>query len=183
LVQFVSKVTEAGCKTFIVHARKAWLKGLNPKQNRELPPLRYDVVYQLKQDFPGLDIIVNGGIASLGEVERQLNCVDGVMLGRAVYNNPYILVEVDEIFYGDGPSSISRQQVLRHYMQYIETQLSEGTPLSHMTRHVMGLYRGVPGARRWRRALSYKACQSGSGIDIIEQAATELDDFSSSKFL
>jgi tRNA-dihydrouridine synthase A len=175
LAQFVLKVAAAGCRTFIVHSRKAWLKGLNPKQNRELPPLRYDVVYQLKQDFPGLDIVLNGGITSLGEAKRHLNHVDGVMLGREVYNNPYILVEVDKIFYGDDPSPVSRQQVLRRYMPYIEAELSEGTPLSQITRHVMGLFRGLPGARRWRRTLSEKACQTGAGMDVIEQAVTEIN--------
>ncbi len=170
LWRFVSRVANAGCETFIIHARKAWLSGLSPKQNREVPNLRYDRVYRLKQDFSQLEIVLNGGMHSLSEAEYQLNYIDGVMLGREIYNNPYILAEVDGRFYGDPTISLSRRDVLKRYLPYIEKQCSQGVPLSRITRHIMGLFKGLPGARAWRRKLSENVHLPGAGAEVIEQA-------------
>ena len=171
LLRFVSSVASAGCRTFIIHARKAWLSGLSPKQNLEVPTLRYDRVHRLKQDFPQLEIVLNGGVRSLHEAEFQLAHVDGVMLGREIYNNPYILAEVDGRFYGNPTIPPSRQEVLNRDLYYVEKQCSQGVPLSRIVRHVMGLFQGLPGARAWRRSLSKNVTRPGAGVEVIEQAA------------
>jgi tRNA-dihydrouridine synthase A len=170
LLNFVEPIAASGCKTFIVHARKAWLQGLSPKENREIPPLDYPMVYRLKQDFPQLTIVINGGINSLTECEQHLQQVDGVMLGRAAYHNPYLLAEVDQRFYGDYKILPSRDQVLLDFIPYIEEQLAAGVALNHMTRHILGLFQGVPGAKLFRRHISQQAHKKGAGIEVIQQA-------------
>lgn len=151
---FVGKIAEAGCTTFIVHARNAILKGLSPKENREIPPLKYDYAYRLKQAFPQLEILINGGIKTLDEVELHLKHVDGVMLGREAYHNPYVLAEVDARFYGDASPVRSREEIEDLLIEYAAAQVASGQYLGAITRHALGLYHGVPGARGWRRVLS-----------------------------
>lgn len=150
LQQFVQKVSAAGCTTFIIHARKAWLKGLSPQQNRSVPPLRYDVVYQLKQDFPHLEIIINGGIKSLEDIQRHWQHVDGVMIGREAYANPFFLAELETLL-GEAPDPINKEEVLNQYLDYAEQQCAAGVPFWKMSRHLMGLFQGERGARNWRR--------------------------------
>ncbi len=171
LVHFISTVADAGCKTFIIHARKAWLSGLSPKQNRDIPPLRYDVAYQIKQDFPGLEIILNGGITTLDQAEDLLRHVDGVMLGREAYHNPYLLAEVDRRFFGDTNGPRSREMILQLLAPYIQQQLDDGIRLNSITRHILGLFHGAPGARAWRRHLSENVGKTGAGINVLWDAA------------
>lgn len=170
LVHFVSTVAGAGCKTFIIHARKAWLSGLSPKQNRDVPPLRYDVVYQIKQDFPQLEIILNGGITSLDQAEDILMHVDGVMVGREAYHNPYLLADVDRRFFGGTEAPRSREMIFRLLIPYIQEQLEDGVRLNSISRHILGLFHGEPGARGWRRHLSENACKPGADINVILDA-------------
>ncbi len=170
MVDFIRPIMDTGCDTFIIHARKAWLQGLSPKQNREIPPLNYDMVYQLKQDFPALDIIINGGITDLQQSLSHLEQVDGVMLGRAAYHDPYLLAEVDQRIFGDKHSVKSRDQVLLDFIPYIEEQLALGVSLNHITRHILGLFQGVPGAKLFRRHISEQAHKKGAGIDVVHQA-------------
>ncbi|MCG2585919.1 tRNA dihydrouridine(20/20a) synthase DusA [Massilia sp. TS11] len=156
---FVGTVAAAGCRSFTVHARNAILKGLSPKENREIPPLKYEVAYQLKRDFPALEIIINGGVKTLDEVDRHLAHVDGVMIGREAYHNPWLLAEVDARFYGDAHAVPTREQVLAAMLPYLDAQLASdegrrGLRLGTMTRHMLGLYAGLPGARHFRRQLS-----------------------------
>ncbi len=176
LVKFVNTIAETGCKTFIVHARKAWLKGLSPKENREVPPLQYDKVYQLKQDFPHLEIIINGGITTLEQSQQLLEHVDGVMLGREAYANPYLLAEVDQKIYGASNPVISRNEVMAGFIAYCEEQLANGTRLNHLTRHILGLYQGLPRARQFRRILSEQAHKPGAGIEVLQQALEVLNE-------
>lgn len=170
LHHFIESVAAAGCDTFIVHARKAWLSGLSPKQNRDIPPLRYDVVFQLKQDFPKLQIVINGGITTLDNVEELLTHVDGVMLGREVYHNPYLLAEVDNRLFGDTHPVKSRHDVVLDMLPYIEQQLATGTRLHCIARHMLGLFHGVDGARAWRRHLSENATRHGASTQVILDA-------------
>lgn len=170
LTNFVDVVSQSGCKTFIVHARKAILSGLSPKQNRQIPPLIYPRVYQLKRDFPNLEIIINGGVTSLAEVEEHLQNVDGVMIGREAYHNPYILADVDSLFFDSADSSPSRQQVIEKLVPYIESQLAQGTRLQHISRHILGLFHAQPNGKLWRRYLSENAYRKESGIEVIHQA-------------
>lgn len=170
LHQFVDIVSQAGCKTFIVHARKAWLKGLSPKENRDVPPLNYELVYQLKQEFSDLEIIINGGIKTIDESLEHLNHVDGVMLGREVYHNPYVMSEVDALIYGGQPSVVARKQILESYFPYVEQQLAEGGHLKHVSRHLLGLFQGLPGAKAWRRLLSENAHKEGTGVELLQEA-------------
>jgi tRNA-dihydrouridine synthase A len=171
LVHFIDTVAKAGCETFIVHARKAWLSGLSPKQNRDVPPLRYDVVYQLKNDYPQLNIIINGGINTLDQVEAMLEQVDGVMVGREAYQNPYLLAEVDQRFYAAKRSLISRQQVVALLIPYIQQQLKNPyVRLNSITRHILGLFHGEYGARLWRRHLSENACRTGATEQVVLEA-------------
>ncbi|MGA8032106.1 MAG: tRNA dihydrouridine(20/20a) synthase DusA [Casimicrobiaceae bacterium] len=151
---FVGTVAEAGCGVFIVHARNAVLKGLSPKENREIPPLRYDVVRHLKRDFPALTFVLNGGLADWDAIERERALVDGVMLGRAAYHNPYLLAEADRRIFGDPAPARSRAEVMAALEQYAARQLAQGTALRSMSRHVLGLYHGVAGGRRFRQLLS-----------------------------
>jgi len=174
LCDFVGTVANVGCKTFIVHARKAWLQGLSPKQNREVPPLEYEHVFQLKRDFPQLEIIINGGVSTLDQTQELLASVDGVMMGREAYQNPYILAEVDQKIYHDKQPIPSRVQVLEKFSNIIEKELSKGIKLSHMTRHILGLYQGVPGARKFRRYISENAHRRDAGIDVLYQALNSM---------
>lgn len=167
LVEFIGTIAAKGCQTFVVHARKAWLSGLSPKENREIPPLRYDVVCQLKQDFPELEIIINGGITKLNACAEFLLQLDGVMLGREVYHNPFILTEVDALLYGDQPLSLTRQDVVLAMLPYVEQQLAKGVRLNSMTRHMLGLFHGEKGARAWRRYLSEHATQVGADQQVL----------------
>ncbi|MDP0562988.1 MAG: tRNA dihydrouridine(20/20a) synthase DusA [Candidatus Endonucleobacter sp. (ex Gigantidas childressi)] len=170
LVDFVGKVAEAGCRTFIVHARIAILGGLSPNQNRNIPPLKPDWVYQLKKDFPHLEIIINGGIKSLKEAGEHITNLDGVMVGRAAYQNPCMLAEVDSLLYGTCSLPIEPNVIIERMMPYIESSLAKGIYLSHITRHMLGLYQGVPGARKFRRHLSEHAHKLGAGAQILLDA-------------
>jgi tRNA-dihydrouridine synthase A len=152
--RFIETVARAGCRTFFVHARNAWLKGLSPKENREVPPLRYDVVHRLKRELPELEIVVNGGISTLDEVDGQLAAVDGVMLGRAVYHNPWLLAEFDARYFGEPGAPRTRRSVVEAIVPYAARHVAAGGSLRQITRHMLGLYHGQPGARAWRRALS-----------------------------
>lgn len=171
LTAFVDTVKQSGCKTFIVHARKAWLDGLSPKQNRDVPPLRYDVVHQLKQDHAELEIIINGGINTLAEAEQQLQHVDGVMMGRAIYNNPWLLNDADPLLFNQAAKLDSPQQAIELFTPYIEKELSEGTALNHISRHILGLFQGLPGAKAWRRYISEHAHLPGANSQVIQDAA------------
>lgn len=170
LALFIEKVANAGCKTFIVHARKALLKGLSPKQNREIPPLKYDAVYQLKTDFPQLDIILNGGVITLDQTESLLQRLDGVMVGREAYQNPYLLVEVDKRIFNGAEASKSRYEIMGLLLPYIDGQLAQGIRLNSITRHILGLFHGEPGARAWRRHLSENATAPNAGINVVRDA-------------
>ncbi len=170
LSSFIQQVSDAGCQTFIIHARKAWLSGLSPKQNREIPPLHYDRVYAIKRDFPHLEIIINGGITSLEQSQEHLNYVDGVMIGREAYQNPYLLASVDRLFYGDSTHPGSREEVAMSMIDYIDRHLEKGGKLNHITRHILGLFYSQPGGRLWRRYLSEHATQPGAGSDVVRSA-------------
>lgn len=170
MLDFVDRVAGGGCEVFIVHARKAWLQGLSPKENREIPPLHYDWVHRLKQERPQLTIVINGGITSIDACREQLAHVDGVMVGREAYHNPFMLAEVDRVLFGDTGAPPTRNSVAAALLPYVRQQLEAGTQLHHMTRHILGLYHGVPGARRFRRHLSEHAYQQGAGISVLEDA-------------
>jgi tRNA-dihydrouridine synthase A len=169
LVDFVGTVHEAGCTSFTVHARKAWLHGLSPKENREIPPLDYERVYRLKRDFPQLQIVLNGGVRSLAEIREHLQRVDGVMIGREAYQNPWALAQWDAALSGGVPAR-TRHEIVREFLPYIERQLSGGAKLSNMTRHILGLFQGVRGAKQWRRHLSENAWRPGAGPEVVEAA-------------
>lgn len=169
LQNFLAIVAESGCQTFIVHARKALLSGLSPKQNREIPPLRYDIVRRIKQDFPALTIIINGGIKTIADIDDQLQSVDGVMIGREAYANPYFLSEIEANYFANKKQS-SRQEVVQKFIPYIHEQLKNGIKLTTITRHMLGLFHGQRGAAAWRRYLSNEAWKPGSGIEVIEKA-------------
>lgn len=162
LTEFVNTVATAGCTVFIVHARKAWLSGLSPKQNREIPPLRYDMVFQLKREFPELKIVLNGGVTTLAQAENILTKVDGVMMGREAYHNPYILAGVDRIFFDGTDDSPSREQILLSLIPYVRRHVRNGKRLHDISRHILGLFHGEYGARAWRRDLSEKAVKPGA---------------------
>lgn len=170
LTHFIQTVAEAGCKTFIIHARKAWLQGLSPKENREVPPLRYEVVYRLKQDFPQLELILNGGVTTMDQAQDHLRQIDGVMMGREVYHNPFILTQVDERLYREPQTLNTRQEVVLALIPYIQQQLQQGVRLHSITRHILGLFHGVDGARRWRRHLSERANKPGANENVVLEA-------------
>jgi len=166
---FISQIAEAGCKTFIIHARKAWLSGLSPKENREIPPLRYDVAAQVKKDFPNLKIILNGGIKNLFQLEEHLQTFDGVMIGREAYHNPYFLSQIQAKYFTDKPI-LARKQVIEKFLPYVGDQLQNGVKLSNITRHILGLFHGMPGAASWRRYISEHAPRPNAGTEVIEAA-------------
>lgn len=168
---FVGTVAEAGCKTFIVHARNAWLKGLSPKENRDIPPLRYELVYRLKRDFPELTIAINGGISSSEQVQHHLDQVDGVMIGREAYHNPWWIVDWDAAFYGATPTVLTREAVETAMVAYMQREAVEhGTPWYAIARHMLGLRHGLPGARRWRQVWSDHRLKALSAAEVMERA-------------
>lgn len=176
LLAFIEPVAAAGCSVFIVHARKAWLQGLSPKENREIPPLNYPWVYQLKKDFPHLTIVVNGGIQTIEECQDHLDHVDGVMLGREAYQNPWMLAQVDEALFGMDSPLKSRDDVIAELLPFAEQHLAQGGQLNHITRHILGLYQGIPGARKFRRHLSENAYKKEAGIRILAEAYALVSD-------
>lgn len=170
LQDFVGTVAEGGCEVFIVHARKAWLEGLSPKENREIPPLNYPWVYQLKQDFPQLTIVINGGIVSLQDSQKHLTAVDGVMLGRAVYQNPWLLSQVDDILFDSSNPVATRDQVIDGLIPYIEDLIAKEGRLNWVTRHILGLFQGQFGGRQFRRILSEGAHLSNADTTLLQTA-------------
>lgn len=172
LARFVETVAAAGCRTFIVHARKAWLKGLSPKENREIPPLRYEVVHALKQTFPTLQIILNGGIRTPEQASAQLAHIDGVMIGREAYENPYALAVFERTLFPDAAPPPSRDAVLEAMIEYATHQMEQGTPLRSITRHMLGLFNGLPGARAWRRRLA--TLDAEDGPEVLREAAAHV---------
>ena len=173
---FVGTVGEAGCTTFIVHARNAWLKGLSPKQNREVPPLRYELVHRLKHDFPALRFSINGGIAEGVQVHEQLRLLDGVMVGREAYHNPWWLAEWDAAFFGDAQRDVTRESIEAQMCDYMVREAAEhGTPWSNAARHMLGLRNGLPGARRWRQVWSDHKLKGLSPHAVLEMAHASVD--------
>ena len=168
----VDASANAGCGVFLVHARKAWLKGLSPKENRDVPPLDYELVYKLKHDFPELEIVINGGINTIEDCHTHLEHVDGVMMGREAYSNPYLLSQVDNAFYDEPSAPRTRDQVMRDYMDYIDVRLADGCRLNQLSRHVVGLFHGEPRSRLWRRHISQNAHIAGSDRRVLEDAYT-----------
>ncbi|EAQ36823.1 dihydrouridine synthase TIM-barrel protein yjbN [Nitrobacter sp. Nb-311A] len=173
---FARKVRAAGVDTLIVHARKAWLQGLSPKENRDIPPLDYDRVYRLKASLPGLPIVINGGIGGISEAKQHLAHVDGVMLGRAAYQEPWRLLEVDSQLFGEAAPPKTMKQALEAMMPYIEDQLADGARLHSISRHLIGAFHGVPGARAFRRYLAGNAVKAGAGIDVLQEAIALVDE-------
>lgn len=170
LCDFVQKIHEAGCQEFIIHARKAWLSGLSPKENREIPPLNYERVYQLKRDFPHLLISINGGIKTIDEMQQHLKYVDGVMVGREAYQNPSLLGYIDQALFDPTSPIISAKEAVEKMFPYIETQLSQGAYLNHIVRHMLGAFQHCKGARQWRRHLSENAHKTGADLKVVEVA-------------
>jgi tRNA-dihydrouridine synthase A len=164
----IAACAAAGVSTFIVHARKAWLKGLSPKENRDVPPLDYELVYRIKRDNPDLTVVVNGGIATMDDAARHLESVDGVMMGRAAYQSPAVLAEIDARFFGGAPRDVNL--AVDAYVSFVERRLTQGVPLNAMTRHMLGLFNGRPGARLFRRHLSENATRPGAGISVLREA-------------
>lgn len=171
---FVSTVANAGCSTFIVHARKAWLKGLSPKENREVPPLKYELVLKLKHNFPHLKIIINGGITTLEQCETLLESLDGVMIGREAYHNPWLLGQLDQRLFNATNPANSPVDVAEALKPYITEETRAGTRLHHITRHLLGLFNGMPGARQFRRHLSENGTRADAGLDVFEEALAYL---------
>ena len=178
LLDFVDTVAATGCRSFTVHARKAWLQGLSPKQNREIPPLRYGEVHHLKRERPELEVVINGGILSLDAAVAQLEQVDGAMIGRAAYQDPYILAEVDRRIFGDARPAPSRHAVAEAMIPYAERVCAGGRSIRSITRHILGLFNGLPGAKAWRRHLSEAAGRPAAGPEIIREALQQIPDAS-----
>ncbi|CAH7254273.1 tRNA-dihydrouridine synthase A [Vibrio chagasii] len=175
LTKFISTVSEkGGCEQFTIHARKAWLSGLSPKENREIPPLDYDRAYQIKKDFSDLVIAVNGGITTLEQTKEHLQHLDGVMIGREAYHSPFILAEVDQQIFGLDTPIKKRSQVVEEMYPYIERELSKGASLGHISRHMLGLFQSMPGARQWRRYISENAHKKGAGIEVMQTALAKI---------
>ncbi|SDS45905.1 tRNA-U16,U17-dihydrouridine synthase [Halopseudomonas xinjiangensis] len=174
LGDFVETVHKAGCETFIVHARIAILEGLSPKENREIPPLRYEVVHQLKRDFPQLEIIINGGLVDIETIRTELELVDGTMVGREAYHNPYLLADVDRLLFGDDAPVLSRLDVLRAMRPYIARHLASGGQMHHVTRHMLGLFQGLPGARHFRRQLSSEIHRRQDPLGLFDELISEM---------
>jgi tRNA-dihydrouridine synthase A len=172
LLRFVDIVKQSGIRTFVIHARKAWLDGLSPKENRDVPPLRYEAVHDLKKEHPDLEIVINGGINTLDEAEQHLTRVDGVMMGRAIYHNPWLLADVDRRFFAEQNPLSDPHEVIELLIPYIERQLADGVFLNHISRHILGLFQGVPGAKAWRRYISENAHLPGADAQVITQAAS-----------
>jgi tRNA-dihydrouridine synthase A len=170
LFTLVDLCAKAGVETFVVHARKAWLQGLSPKENRTVPPLDYGLVHRLKRERPGLSILINGGLETLEQAIEQLDLVDGVMLGRAAYHTPALLGQVDERVFGDAGAAVEAVEAVEAYRPYMARKLQEGAPLAAMTRHMLGLFSTQPGARAWRRILTVEAARPGAGLEVIDRA-------------
>ena len=170
LPAFIEKMIAVKVDGLIIHARKAWLDGLSPKENRDIPPLDYPLVYRMKREFPNLTIVINGGIPDLEAATAHLEHVDGVMLGRAAYQNPYVLADADRLLFGHGGERKSRADIVEAFLPYLSAQLGKGVPLNAMTRHILGLFNGQPGARLWRRHISENAHKPGAGIDVVKEA-------------
>lgn len=168
--RFIDVISKAGCKTFIVHARKAWLSGLSPKENREIPPLDYDRVYALKNDFPDLQIILNGGIQTAEEGIEIKNNLDGVMLGRAAYHSPFLLNSVDHLYFGEEASEKTPFDILSELKPYIDEEISNGVRLHHIGRHLLGIFNGYPKSRQWRRYMSENMFADNANFEVIEKA-------------
>lgn len=177
MLRFVEIVSEAGADRFSVHARKAWLKGLSPKENRSVPPLRYEDVYRLKQALPELIIELNGGLKTVSQFQEQLERVDAVMIGRAAYENPYVFASVDQFFFGESSPVPSRREVLEAMLPYMETWLAKGLYLNRMTRHMLSLFNAKPGAKAWRRFLSENVHKAGSNTELLVAAMKQVPDF------
>lgn len=174
LEQFINKVSPF-CSTFIIHARKAWLSGLSPKENREIPPLDYERVYQIKQQFPHLTVAINGGVKSIQEVKQHLNYVDGVMMGREAYYNPFCLTDVDSQIFGLEPNHLNRIELIRAFYPYMESELTQGTYLKYMTRHLINFFDGLRGAKQWRRYLSENAYKKEADLETVETALSFIE--------
>lgn len=174
LFQLVDLCAQAGVSSFVVHARKAWLKGLSPKENRDVPPLDYPLVHRLKRERPDLTIAINGGIGSLDEAEPHLGAVDGVMLGRAAYHTPALLGEVDRRVFCMAVEDVDAFRAVELYRPYVARELARGTHLAAMTRHMLGLFHGLPGARGWRRVLTVEGVKSGAGLEVIDAALAQV---------
>ncbi len=175
LRQFVDPLVDAGCKTFVVHARIAILAGLSPKQNRSVPPLNYERVYQLKRDLPELNVVLNGGVSSADQVRDVLQHVDGVMIGRQAYHEPYFLAELEQRFMGQ-PELPDRRAIVERMFPYIEKELANGERLNRITRHMLGLFAGQPGARAWRRTISENAHKPDAGPEVLRAALASITD-------
>ena len=173
--EFVRIVADAGCEHFIVHARKAWLQGLSPKENRDVPPLRYEDVFRLKQEFPNLWIEINGGIITLEQVQELQKKMDAVMIGRAAYDNPYLFAEVDRLIYDSQRIIPTRQQIIENMLPYIDDCLSKGIRLNSITRHMLQLFAGLPGAKKWKRHLSENVHLASSGTFTVRDALNKVD--------
>ena len=174
LRDFIGKIADAGCEHVIIHARKAILSGLSPKENREIPPLDYPRVHRLKRDFPELTVILNGGLKTPTQILAEIDHVDGVMIGREAYQNPYALLGMEQAMFGPDGDAPSRHEIVRRFLDYVETERTAGVPLKSITRHVLGLFNGLPGARAWRRHLSEEAVRDGAGPEVIEQALSRV---------
>jgi len=170
LRDFIGKIDEAGCRHVIIHARKAILAGLSPKENREIPPLDYARVHRLKRDFSDMTVILNGGLKTPAQILNEIDHVDGVMVGREAYQNPYALVCMEQALFGTQSSPMTRHEIVRHFLDYVDAQRSADVPLKSMTRHILGLFNGLPGARAWRRHLSEEAVRDDAGPEVIEAA-------------
>ena len=170
LYRFVGITSDAGCQRVIVHARKAYLSGLSPKENRTIPPLNYDYVYQLKQDYPKLNIILNGGLNEMSNLVKHLEKLDGVMIGRHAYENPYFLIDVDEIIFGEAKNIMTRIDVLERFKEYIQTEIANGVPLKILAKPILGLFNGMPGAKSWRRYISENVYSDNADLGVIEKA-------------
>ncbi|MEQ9553324.1 MAG: tRNA dihydrouridine(20/20a) synthase DusA [Coleofasciculus sp. G3-WIS-01] len=178
MANFVRIVSAAGCQHFSVHARKAWLQGLSPKENRTVPPLRYSDVHRLKQEFPQLFIEINGGFTSLEQVQEQLKFVDAVMIGRAAYDNPYLFPQADCQIFGEESIPPTRHQVVEGMLNYIDYWVAKGLKLNKITRHILQLFSGQPGSRAWKRHLTEKSCITGAGSEVVREALAKVPDFS-----
>lgn len=174
LCHFTETISQGGCQTLIVHARKAWLKGLSPRENRDIPPLRYPVVYQLKRDFPELEIIINGGIKTTEAIDTHLAQVDGVMIGREAYQHPYCLAEMDQRYFNSNNPVITRIDAIKQYETYVMKQLENGVPLRRLLRHLVGVFTGCPFAKQWRRYLSENSGQQNAGVQVLQEALTTI---------
>ena len=175
LYRLIETVAQTGCDTFIMHARKAWLKGLSPRENRDVPPLEYERVYQLKKTFPKLEIIINGGITRHQQIAEHLQHVDGVMIGREVYSNPYFLATIDQQFFSDDHAILSERELVERYKEYVAEQLALGVPLRSLIRYLVGLFKGHPGARQWRRYLSENGGSKELGARVLDEGLKRIE--------